>query len=115
MVACMFLVAAIFWGGEESPVPQSESWFAVLPVDDPLMTLSLVWYQGIGEIESVDAATVAECLNMSEDSDLWDFATEADESIEDQIADLTPDSMDEVLNNIEALSFFEDQGTPHEG
>jgi hypothetical protein len=115
LVACVFLVAGIYWGGEQGGSLVSDNWIAELSADDPLVNSNLIWYQSYDDVEGVDAIAVADYLNMSEDADLWDFESDSVKSISDQLLELSPEAMEEVLNKLETISFFENQGAVNEG
>jgi hypothetical protein len=108
LVACAFLVAGIFWGGGQgvSPVTANRS---------DLAASDLIWYQDYDDLEGIDDVAVAEVLDMSEDSVLWDFESDSSEPITDQLLELTPEDMDEILEQFAATSFFANQGTVDEG
>jgi hypothetical protein len=108
LVACTFLVAGIYWGGGQEGLSVSENRSELAASDQ-------IWYQDYDDLDGIDADDVAEVLDMSEDADLWEFDSDSSEPITDQLLELSPDAMDEILEQFAAVSFFEHQGTVDEG
>ena len=114
ITASVLLFAGVYLGGEQGGSPMLVNWTDEA-TEESLMASNLLWYEGIEDLEELDLLAVANCLDLSEDTDLWNFEYDSDEPVSDQLLDLDAESMDDILNKIESLTFFDNNGYANEG
>ena len=103
----VLLCIAVFIGGEQSGGLQ----FA------QSQDISADWYEGIEDLDELDEATIASYLdfNLEDDAELIDFDYESDEPFSDQLLELDNESIDEILIQIETITFFDNTEYANEG
>ncbi|MBU1636507.1 hypothetical protein KKC97_02465, partial [bacterium] len=90
--ASILLFVGIYFGGERAGSPDLMSW-SDNETEESLSASDLVWYEGIEDIDDLDETTIADYLEISEDSDLLTFDYESDEPVSDQLLELENDSI----------------------
>lgn len=114
--ASILLVAGIYWGGAQSESPATISWSDEV-TEESLLASNLVWYEddAIDDLDELDLSTMTDYLDMDEDSDLLAFDNESDEPYSDQILELDNESIEDIISQIESLTFFDNPGQANEG